>query len=142
MRFWDASGLTPLLLPDEFTSPAQALAATDAHATVWWASRVECASAIARREREGSLSAEEAERAWARLRAAASTWDEVGASERVREAAERMLRVHPLCAADALQLAAAWVCNAERQSYMEFVTFDDRLAEAARREGFRVCATR
>jgi predicted nucleic acid-binding protein len=54
----------------------------------------------------------------------------------VREAAVRFLRVHPLRAADALQLAAAFVAAERRPSSLEVVTLDDRLAVAARKEGF------
>jgi predicted nucleic acid-binding protein len=44
--------------------------------------------------------------------------------------------VHPLRAADALQLAAAFVAAEQRPSSLEVVTLDDRLAAAARKEGF------
>lgn len=45
------------------------------------------------------------------------------------------LRLHPLCAADALQLAAAleWAGAVHEGA---FVTFDQRLQDAAQREGF------
>jgi hypothetical protein len=46
------------------------------------------------------------------------------------------LRVHPLRAADALQLAAAYIAAERRPSSLELVILDDRLAAAARREGF------
>jgi hypothetical protein len=48
------------------------------------------------------------------------------------------LRVHPLRAADALQLAAAFIAAERRPSSLELVTLDDRLAVAARKEGFAV----
>ena len=48
----------------------------------------------------------------------------------------RFLRVHPLRAADALQLAAAFIAADRRPSSLDVVTLDDRLAAAARREGF------
>jgi predicted nucleic acid-binding protein len=48
----------------------------------------------------------------------------------------RFLRVHPLRAADALQLAAAFVAADRRPSSLEVVTVDQRLAAAARKEGF------
>ena len=55
----------------------------------------------------------------------------------IREAAVRFLRVHPLRAADALQLAAAFIAAGCRPSSLEVVTLDDRLAGAARK-GIRV----
>ncbi len=48
----------------------------------------------------------------------------------------RFLRVHPLRAADALQLAAAFAAAERRPASLEMVTLDDRLADAARKEGF------
>jgi hypothetical protein len=59
-------------------------------------------------------------------------------SEGIREAAARFLRVHPLRAADALQLAAAFAAAERRPASLEIVTLDDRLANAARKEGFAV----
>ena len=46
------------------------------------------------------------------------------------------LRVHPLRSADALQLAAAFMAAERRPPSLELVTLDDRLATAARKEGF------
>ena len=54
------------------------------------------------------------------------------------EAAIRFLRVHPLRAADALQLGAAFLAAERRPPSLEMVTLDDYLANAARREGFAV----
>lgn len=56
----------------------------------------------------------------------------------VRDHAERMVRSHPLRAADALQLGAAIVAAEEEPTSLEFVTLDRRLAAAAAREGFQV----
>jgi predicted nucleic acid-binding protein len=70
------------------------------------------------------------------LRQLAQTWHEVDPSDPIREAAVRFLRVHPLRAADALQLAAAFIAAERRPSSLEIVTLDDRLAVAARKEGF------
>jgi uncharacterized protein len=53
----------------------------------------------------------------------------------VRRQSRRLLRIHPLRAADALQLAAAIVWSGHRDD-SEFVSFDARLRDAARREGF------
>jgi predicted nucleic acid-binding protein len=46
--------------------------------------------------------------------------------------------VHPLRAADALQLAAAFVAAERRPSSLQVVTLDERLADAMRKEGFAV----
>jgi uncharacterized protein len=69
------------------------------------------------------------------LKRLAAGWHEVDPSDAIREAAARFLRVHPLRAAEALQLAAAFVAPESRPSSLEVVALDDRLAHAARKEG-------
>jgi hypothetical protein len=59
-------------------------------------------------------------------------------AEGVRRRAERLVGVHPLAAADALQLAAALAAADDRPETLEFVTLDGVLARAARLEGFVV----
>jgi len=86
-------------------------------------------------EREGAESARVAE-AFARLDALARAWTEVEPHDEVRQIARRLLRVHPLRAADALQLAAAYLVAERRPPTLEFVTFDERVRLAALKEGF------
>ena len=131
MKFWDASALVPLLVEEAGTELALSLVDRDPGVVVWWGSRVECVSALARLEREGLLDRQGADVAFAQLGVLADWWREIEASEIVREAAIRFLRVHRLRAADALQLAAAFVAAERRPPSLEFVTFDDRLAEVA-----------
>jgi uncharacterized protein len=138
MRFWDASAIVPLLMTEVTTKPLQKFAAADATMLVWWATEVECASAIARLEREGALEPPAVTEAFHRLKRLADGWHEVDPSDAIREAAVRFLRVHPFRAADALQLAAAFLAAERRPSSLEIVTLDDRLAAAARKEGFPV----
>lgn len=138
MKFWDSSAVVPLLVTEGATAGVQAIAAKDPSMLVWWATEVECASALARLEREGGIDAETATHAFNRLTQVAGGWYEVEPSEAVREAAVRFLRVHQLRAADALQLAAAFVAAEHRPSTLEVVTLDERLGAAARREGFSV----
>jgi uncharacterized protein len=136
VKFWDASAIVPLLVAESTTATVQRVAAADTAMLVWWATPVECASAIARLERDGALEATAAIEAFNRLAQLADGWHEVDPSDSVRETAVRFLRVHPLRAADALQLAAAFVAAERRPSSLELVTLDDRLAVAARKEGF------
>jgi predicted nucleic acid-binding protein len=136
MKFWDASAIVTLLMTEPTTTAVQAVAANDPTMLVWWATEVECASAVARLEREGALDESAARQAFDRLKHLASGWHEVDPSDTIREAAVRFLRVHPLRAADALQLAAAFIVAERRPSSLEVVTLDDRLAVAARKEGF------
>ena len=136
MRFWDASAIVPLLMAETTTQALQGLAKSDPVMLVWWATEVECASALTRLEREGALDPSVVNEAFDRLKRLAEGWHEVDPSDAVREAAVRFLRVHPLRAADALQLAAAFVAAERRPSSLEIITLDDRLAVAARKEGF------
>jgi len=136
VRFWDASAIVPLLMTETATRVLQERARTDPSMLVWWATEVECASAIARLERDGALDTAAVNEAFERLGRLREGWHEVEPGDAVREAAVRFLRVHPLRAADALQLAAALVAAERRPSSLEIVTLDDRLAAAARKEGF------
>jgi predicted nucleic acid-binding protein len=63
---------------------------------------------------------------------------EVLSTAAVRSCSRRLLFTHSLRAADALQLAAAVVFGATEVAELDFVTLDEALAQAARREGFRV----
>jgi predicted nucleic acid-binding protein len=136
LKFWDASAIVPLVLAEPTTGAMQALAQKDSSMLVWWATEVECASAIARLERDGALDEPAAVEAFDRLKQLAGGWHDIDPSDAVREAAVRFLRVHPLRAADALQLAAAFIAAERRPSSLEVVTLDDRVAAAARKEGF------
>jgi predicted nucleic acid-binding protein len=62
-------------------------------------------------------------------------------TERVRVLAERLMSAHPLKAADALQLAAAFRWAAEQPGGYEFVSLDGTLRTAAAVEGFTVLPT-
>ena len=105
---------------------------------VWWATPVECASALQRLVREGGLGAAGALAAVARLRELEKHWNEVEPTQQVRQQAERLLRLHPLRATDALQLAAAVIAADYDPVSLSFVTADERLAAAAAKEGFAV----
>jgi predicted nucleic acid-binding protein len=85
----------------------------------------------------GVLAASGVTRGLQLLRQLASAWREIEPTDGLREAAQRFVPVHPLRAADALQLAAAYLgCEGRRPASLEFVTLDERLADAARKEGF------
>ena len=65
-------------------------------------------------------------------------FEEVARAHSIREVARRLLRVHPLRAADALQLAAAYIIAERRPPTLAVVTLDDRVAAAGAKEGFLV----
>jgi predicted nucleic acid-binding protein len=138
VKFWDASAIVPLLVAESATRSIQALARRDPDMLAWWGSQVECASALARLERDALLDGKGVALAFDRLKQLADGWHEIEPGEIVRENAVRFLRVHPLRTADALQLAAAFVAAERRPSSLQVVTLDARLADAARKEGFEL----
>jgi predicted nucleic acid-binding protein len=141
MRFWDSSAVVALLAAEAAFDRVLALLAEDPTMLVWWATPVECASAVARRERDGSLSTHAAGLALDQLETLRMAWSEIMPSPQIRDMAQRLLRVHPLRAADALQLAAAVIAAEHEPRSLAFVCRDERLATAAAREGFRVTPT-
>jgi uncharacterized protein len=130
----------PLLVAESTTRRLQALAGSDPDMLVRWGSQAECASALSRLERAAALDTRGTTLAFERLEKLASGWHEIEPSEIVRQSAIRFLRVHPLRAADALHLAAAFVSAERRPAKFEIVTLDERLADAARKEGFALFA--
>lgn len=140
MKFWDSSVIIPLLIEEHETPVyAEQLKEDMEGMVVWWGSPVECVSAIARKVREGVLSEEAASAAIVRLNQLQEAWIEVEPSEEVRRTAKRLLRVHDLRAADALQLAAARVVAGDDEfGKLIFLTEDSRLRKAAARDGFTV----
>jgi predicted nucleic acid-binding protein len=138
LRFWDSSALVPLLIGERTTSMITAEFERDPAMIVWWATEIECISALARLERDGHLTGSNLGAAVERLTAAAAAWAEVEPVARVRQTAIRLLRVHPLRAADSMQLAAAIVAAEGDPRSLPFLTLDERLATAAEREGFPV----
>jgi predicted nucleic acid-binding protein len=136
MRFWDSSALMPLCLTESSSEDIKRVAKSDGDIVVWWATRVECLSALARRRREGTLSSDADIKSKAVLSVMAAEWSEVLPSERIRQRAERLLLTHPLRAADAFQLAAALIWAEEAPQGLEVVCLDQNLREAALKEGF------
>lgn len=138
MRFWDSSAVVPTLVSEPLSGQLRSLAAEDPTTSVWWSTIVECVSAIASRERSSPSEADSAADALSALSRVSRSWIEVPPTERLRDTARRLVRVHDLSAADAFQLAAAHEASDGRPETMPLVTLDDRLALAARREGFPV----
>jgi hypothetical protein len=99
---------------------------------------VEIRSALCRLGREGALDAESLHDAISRTDAFWRSIRVVSLVEPAKTRAKRLLGLHPLSAADALQLGAALTSVYDDPSGWEFVCLDDRLSEAARREGFKV----
>jgi uncharacterized protein len=138
MKFWDASAVVPLVLPEEVSKDLEQRYSRDPTINVWCLTSVEVWSAACRLRRQGLLDSPGMRVARHRLSSLAETWVEIDDLAGVRSRAQRLLETHPLRAADSLQLAAALTLVSERPEHVSFVTLDGRLAEAAEKEGFRI----
>ena len=134
--FWESSALSTALLDEPRSSETIEAFDRDPVPAIWWTTPVECRSAIVHAVRSQRLPRDAAAEAVERLREARSQAREIAPAEAVRTRAVRLLTVHRLRAADALQLAAALVWSEEQPANETFVCLDRRLREAARREGF------
>ncbi len=138
MKYWDSSALVALVVDEPQSAERRATIRRDPVIVTWWGSRIECASALNRLEREHRFEGDGLDRSMDQLGLLSASWLEIEPLEQVRKRAIRLLRVHPLRAADALQLAAALTAADEDPERLDLVSSYDRLSAAARREGFRV----
>ena len=138
MKFWDTSALFVLLTIQHGSSSASAVFSSDAEVAAWWGTPVELASAAARLRRMGEVDEAGYVRILSKIGPLAQRTEEVQPSEEVRQTALRLIRVHDLRAADALQLGAALVWARHIPTGLEFVCMDARLRAAAEKEGFSV----
>lgn len=134
--FWDSSAIVPLLLPEARSDSLTRLLVEDPEVVIWWATPLECQSALQRRHREHPLTQDQLAAATERLRHLVHHADTIAPTDELRRRAARLLSFHPLRAADALQLAAALVWCEEQPHGETFVSLDDRLRDAAFKEGF------
>jgi uncharacterized protein len=138
MKFWDSSAIVPLCLREANTGIMKSLLEKDEEMIVWWATLVECLSALTRRQREGALATDADLKARSVLHILAAGWSEVQPTEVLRRRAERLIAVHPLRSADAFQLAGALVWAQDSPQGLEVVCLDRTLRQAASKEGFSV----
>jgi len=136
--FWDASAIVLLCCLQPQTRTARQARRLFPQLVTWWATSVECNSALRRLGRVQELTARETQQAFQELDRLRLRWTEVAPLEEVRSLAERLLGSYPLRAADSLQLAAAltW-CNRHPRG-KTFVSGDEKLLEAAEKEGFNI----
>ncbi len=136
MIFWDSSAVVPLLINQANSDRSFKLYEEDDRIIVWWGTSIECISAISRGERMNSLDSSVIENALISLNALRSAWREISPSKKIKQIAERLLRVHSLTAADAMQLAACILASSEYS--INFLCYDQQLVSAAKKEGI-VC---
>ncbi|HKK17257.1 MAG TPA: type II toxin-antitoxin system VapC family toxin [Opitutales bacterium] len=138
MNFWDSSAILPLLVRESTSKATRQYLDSHSEVAIWWATPVECLSALARLEREEKLNLSQMIAAQKNLDLILASSVCVDATDRVRGLAQKLLRRYPLRAADSLQLAAASVLAGETTRDYGFVCNDARLTQAASKEGFEV----
>ena len=106
VRFWDTAAVFPLLVPENSSGVVLGLVTDDPEMVIWWATRVECVSALARLQREG-VEASTIGAGRLTLEDFAASWQQILPTDVIRQRAETLLWRHALRAADALQLSAA-----------------------------------
>ena len=77
MKFWDSSAIIPLCLNEAYSEKIVRLIKSNEDIIVWWATRIECQSALARRRREGALAVEAELAAKTVLSRLSEAWSEV-----------------------------------------------------------------
>lgn len=140
--FLDSSALVKRYVAETGTAWIQALAVPSAHNTllisrITW---VEVLSALARRQREGSLPPASVTQAIQSFRYDLDTQYQVVEVDRdLAEAAGKLVRKHPLRAYDAVQLASALRIQIAfaraRSASLTFLAADDRLLANAQAAG-------
>jgi hypothetical protein len=105
---------------------------------LWTLTPVEVTSALRRLVREHTLKESDATLAESRLADLVRAANVVMDIEPIKSLAQRLLRLHPLRAFDALQLAAALHWAEGHPEGRTVYTLDRQLALAAEREGFAV----
>jgi uncharacterized protein len=142
MKFWDTSILVPFLLSEKTSTLVRQLYEDDPEIIIWTLTPVEIFSACYRRICAGDLSDDALDDVRRRLVLLESAWSTIVQIDSVQEVAKRLLAVHSLTAADALQLAAAIIACNHQPTRLDFLSLDYNLNRAARREGFQVLSER
>ena len=142
MKFWDTSALVPLIVDEPATPVMRGILARDRDVVVWMLTSVELLSTLGRLGRASGEALSDV-LPGARLDAMDlfKRWVAVTHVEGVRRRAERLVGVHPLSAADAMQLGAALLVSGDRPETLDFVTLDQPLGRSAQLEGFRVISS-
>lgn len=138
MKFWDTSALVPLIVDEAATPEVVRVLTDDRDVVVWMLTSVELLSTLGRLGRAASELADLLPGVRLDALDLFRKWAAVTHVEGVRRRAERLVGVHPLTAADAMQLGAALLASGDRPETLDFVTLDQPLARCAQLEGFRV----
>jgi predicted nucleic acid-binding protein len=133
--FWDSSSLIPICI-DQLSTPEARALELKYRMAVWWCAPVEIRGSFARLVRVGKLTSNGQVQALVVLDRLRREWAEIEPSGELRIRSEEIIDRFSLKAADAFQLAAAWVWCLGRPRNRPFIAGDKQLLEAARQLGF------
>ena len=137
IRYFDASALAKRYVAEPGSEDVGQLLA-DGIPVTCRLSEVEIASALARRRREGALTAAARDRLLASMHRDMASLYVVEVLPEVSALACRLLTRHQLRAGDALHLASALMLSGRSGITVQFVAYDRALNEAAVKEGFQL----
>ena len=135
VAFWDSSALVPLCVTQPQSARSRQLYERY-RIVAWWATQVEMMSGLARLDRTGQITHDRFLVGKQIALEIVRDWFSVGSTESIAGTACSLLELHPLRAADALQLAAGLQWCEGQPTGKVFLTFDNRLREAAGLAGF------
>lgn len=138
--FWDTSAVVALIIEEKASEEIRRIYRDISAQThlLWALTATEFYAAASRRLRERNLDQDGFIRCVAEFEELEKTMIVIADIDAVQERARRVLNIHPLKSADALQLAAALVATLPDPSQQTFLVLDSQLSEAAAKEGFRV----
>lgn len=130
--------MIPLIFEEPTSTALNELLVEDTDVGVWWGTWIGCSVTVSRLRREHKLAETGEEEVRLSLDELAADWQEIEPANELRLLAMLVSKVHPLKAADYLQLAAAlrW-CEGETDEAC-FVCLDNQLRRAAEDESFDV----
>lgn len=138
--FWDSSSIVPLCVQETSTARARLLARRYL-IIAWWATPIEVRGAFGRSLRRGEISSNGQVQALVLLEDLRRKWREIQPDIQIRQRAEELVDRFPLTAADALQVAAAWIWCGGHPHTKVFISGDRRLLEIVSQLGFTVLET-
>lgn len=104
VAFWDSSALVALILEEDTAEELRQILLGDRNINIWWATKVELASAVYRTYRMGEVPEQALPGLFKQIEQLTVQANEIEPTPEIRNVAYRILRIHNLRAADASNL--------------------------------------